>query len=85
MQFVYTQTAVMLAAILGLAALGVLTLELFFVVSFLGFLVVTEFTAPVAISPAWRRRLRWVAVLGFVALMVVVAGRAAEVLDVEVL
>ena len=85
MQFVYTQTAVMLTAVVSLAVLGVLTLELFFVVSFVGFLVVAEFTTPVTISPAWRRRLRWVAILGFLTLMVIVAGRVSEVLGVEVL
>lgn len=63
----------MAAALLALAALDALSLELFFVVSLIGFLVVLELTAPLNVTPTWRRRLRWilvVAMIGFVAIVI---------------
>ena len=54
----------MLVVLVGLAALGALSLELFFVLSFIGLLVVVEFTAPFNVTPRWRRRLKWFIVLG---------------------
>lgn len=63
----------MTASLLCLVALDALSLELLFVVSLIGFLVVLELTAPLNVTPAWRRRLRWlllVAMIGFVAIVV---------------
>lgn len=63
----------MATALLALAVLDALSLELFFVVSLIGFLVVLELTAPLNVTPEWRRRLRWIlaiAMIGFVAIVV---------------
>ena len=46
-RFVHAQLAWMLATVVVLATLESLTLELFFVLSLIGFLVVVELTAPV--------------------------------------
>ena len=72
-RFLHGQVAWMAAALLALAALDALSLELFFVVSLIGFLVVLELTAPLNVTPTWRRRLRWilaVAMIGFVAIVI---------------
>ncbi|WP_311173099.1 hypothetical protein [Halobellus ordinarius] len=58
-RFVRAQLAWMLGATLVLVLLDSLSYELVFVVSLIGFLVVVELTAPIAVTPAWRRRLRW--------------------------
>jgi hypothetical protein len=68
----------MLAAALALTLLDSLSYDLFFVVAFVGFLVVSELTEPVRLTPQWRRRLRWlvppaVLVFGYVVLREVVA------------
>jgi hypothetical protein len=63
----------MLAAALVLALLDSLSYELFFVVSLIGFLVVTELTEPFQLTPRWRRRIRWLippALLGFAYIVV---------------
>lgn len=63
----------MVGSLLCLAALDALSLKLFFVVSLIGFLVVLELTAPLNVTPQWRRRLRWIlalAMIGFVAIVV---------------
>lgn len=79
-RFVHAQVAWMLAAILGLTLLESLTLELFFVVSLIGFLVVTELTAPFNVTPVWRRRLRWVILIGLVGFGYIVVKRILEIL-----
>jgi hypothetical protein len=63
-RFLYAQTAWMLATIVVLALLGSLSLELFFVVSLIGLLIVVELTAPFSVTPRWRSRLRWVILVG---------------------
>lgn len=79
-QFVTGQLAWMLGAILLLAVLGSLSLELFFVVSLVGFLVVVELTAPYAVTPRWRSRLKWLILLGLVGFTYVVVRRILEIL-----
>ena len=85
MRFVHAQVAWMLATALALALVGSLSLELFFVCSLIGLLIVTELTAPFNVTPAWRRRLRWVIALGLVGFAVIVVRRILEILPPEVL
>jgi len=66
-RFVNGQIAWMLASILGLAVIGALTLELFVLVSLIGFMLLTLLTAPINVTPQWRARLKWPIILGFVA------------------
>ena len=80
LRFVHLQVAWMLAAVLALALLGSLTLELFFVVSLIGFLVVVELTAPFAVTPTWRRRLRWVIAVGLLVFGYIVVRRVLAIL-----
>jgi hypothetical protein len=62
--FVRAQVAWMLAALLALALLDALTLELFFVVAYAGFLLVSEVTTPPSRTRQWRTRLRWLGLAG---------------------
>lgn len=80
LRFVYAHTAWTLATIVVLAALGALSLDLVFVVSLIGFLVLVELTAPVAVSPAWRRRLTYVVALGLVVFAYLVVRRILAIL-----
>lgn len=79
-QFIHGQVAWMLATIVVLAAVGSLTLELFFVCSLIGFLIIVELTAPIAVSPAWRRRLPWLIGAGLVVFGIIVIRRILEIL-----
>ena len=74
----------MLAVVVVLAALGAMDLELFFVLSLIGFLVVVELTAPIAVTPRWRRRLPWLIGIGLVVFGVIVVRRILEILPPEV-
>ncbi|WP_340099031.1 hypothetical protein [Salinibaculum salinum] len=85
LQFVHGQVAWMLATLLLLALLGAFSLELFFVVSLIGFLVVTELTAPFAVRPHWRRRLKWFILLGLVGFAYIVVRRILAILPPGVL
>lgn len=80
LRFVHAQVAWMLATVLALSLLGSLSLELFFVVSLIGFLVVTELTAPFSVTPRWRSRLKWFILLGLVGFAYVVIKRILEIL-----
>lgn len=75
----------MLATVFCLALLGALSLELFFVVSLIGFLVVVELTAPFAVTPRWRARLKWLIAFGLVGFGYIVLKRVLEVLPPGVL
>ena len=79
-RFVHGQTAWMLATIVGLAALDALSLELFFVVSLVGFLVVVELTAPFSVTPQWRSRLRWIILAGLAVFGYIVVRRILAIL-----
>ena len=80
LQFVHAQLGWMLATVVVLAALGSLSLELFFVLSLIGFLVVVELTAPIAVTPTWRRRLPWLIAIGLVVFGFIVIRRILEIL-----
>lgn len=63
-RFVHSQVGWMLATIIVLALFEALTLELFFLVSLVGLLIITELTAPVNVTPGWRRPLKWIILVG---------------------
>ncbi|WP_049934227.1 hypothetical protein [Halalkalicoccus jeotgali] len=84
-RFIHGQTAWMLASVLALTLLGTLTVELFFVLSLIGFLVVTELTAPFAVTPQWRTRLKWLIGLGLLVFGAIVVRRIIEILPSGVL
>lgn len=79
-RFIHGQTAWMLATIVLLALLNTLSLELFFVLSLIGFLVVTELTAPFNVTPEWRARLRWIIAVGLAIFGYIVVRRIIEIL-----
>ena len=79
-QFVYALVAWMVSVILLLAALDALELELFFVVSLIGLLVVVELTAPFNVTPRWRRRLFPAILLGLAGFSYIVIRRIIEIL-----
>lgn len=63
-RFVRWQVAWMVGTVLALALVGSLTLEIFFVGSLIGLLVLSVFVTPLNVTPAWRTRLRWLIVGG---------------------
>jgi len=77
--FVLAQTAWMVCSIAGLAVLATRTAEVFAVVSFIGLLVVTELTAPLAVTPRWRVRVRWVILLCLSVVGYVMLRRVLEI------
>ncbi|MDX1744312.1 MAG: hypothetical protein R3324_00100 [Halobacteriales archaeon] len=83
-RFVGATMAWLLGAIVVLVLLDSLTAELFFVVSLIGVLVVIELTAPVAVTPPWRRRLRWIVLVGLAVFGFIVIRRILEILPPEV-
>ena len=70
----------MLGTILVLAVLGALSLELFFVLSLIGLLVVIELTAPFDVTPAWRSRLKWLILVGLLGFAFIVIRRILAIL-----
>lgn len=56
-----------LVTAVALTAVGALSAGVWLTVSLLGLVVLVQATAPVAVSPPWRARLRWPLWLGAVA------------------
>ena len=79
-QFIVGHVSWSVGTILALSLLGALSLELVFVVSLIGFLILVELTAPFAVTPAWRRRLRWVIGLGLLVFGYIVVRRILAIL-----
>ncbi|MFA1611739.1 hypothetical protein [Halobellus rubicundus] len=79
-RFVHAQVAAMVAVAFVLSLLDSLTVELFFVVSLIAFLVNVELTAPFHVTPEWRRRLRWIIALGLLGFSYIVIRRILAIL-----
>jgi hypothetical protein len=79
-RFVAGVTAWMLTSVLWLTMLDSMGPELFFVLSLIGVLVVVELTAPVNVTPQWRRRLLVVIALGLVVFVAIVTRRIVSIL-----
>lgn len=79
-QFIIGLVAWMVGAILLLTVLDSMELELFFVLSLIGFLVVVELTAPFNVTPRWRRRLIPIILLGLLGFAVIVVRRILAIL-----
>lgn len=77
-RFVLGQAVWMLGTLLLLVALSALSLDLFFVCSLVGFLVLVELTAPFTVTPQWRRRLKWVVLVGLAGFGCIVIRRLLE-------
>lgn len=84
-RFVRSQLGWMLLSAFLLAVLDALTYELFFALSFLGFLTIIVFTAPFAVTPHWRRRLKWLIGLGLLGFGYIVVQRIRDILPPGVL
>lgn len=81
LQFVYITVGVMLGIIYVLALLDASSLELFFIISFVSFLVLIEFRTPMLIAPRWQRRLRWVIVFGLLLFGYIVIRRSLRAIS----
>lgn len=75
----------MLGIVLGLLLLGMFSYEVFFVLSLIGFLIIVELTAPVNVTPEWRRRLTWLILIGLAVFAAVVVRRLRDILPPGVL
>ncbi|WP_336362020.1 hypothetical protein [Halalkalicoccus salilacus] len=84
-RFINGQTAWMLASVIVLVLLDAMSLELFFVLSLIGFLVITELTAPFTVTPEWRKRLKWLIAAGLLVFGVIVVRRILEILPTGVI
>ena len=79
-RFIHGQLAWMLAVIVLLTLLDSLELELVFVLSLIGVVVIVELTAPFNVTPRWRRRLLPLIALGLLGFAVIVVRRILAIL-----
>lgn len=68
------------ASALVLTLLQSLTLELFFVIALIGILIVTELSAPINLTPRWRRRIKWILIPLLLVFGYIVVRRILEIL-----
>jgi hypothetical protein len=82
LRFLYLLVGWLLVSLVVLSAFGSLNVELFYVSSLIGFLVVTELTAPLNRLQQWRSGLGVIALLGFVGFAYLVVTRLQAILAV---
>lgn len=80
-RFVLLHLTWVLGTLIVMGALNVFSQGFFFVVSFIGFLVFVEYTAPFHIKTKWRTRLMWFIIAGFVGFGYVIVQQAFTVLE----
>lgn len=85
MRFVWGVLAWMVATVLVFSVLDAFSYGLFFTISLIGLLIVTELTAPLCVTPRWRTHLLWFIVLGFVGFAAIISRRVYEILPPELL
>lgn len=85
LRFIYSQAAWLLGSFFVLLLLDALSLELLFVVGFIGFLAIIQLTAPTTITPVWRHRLRWLIAIALLVFGVIVIRRILAILPPGVL
>jgi hypothetical protein len=74
----------MLLVALVLVAVDALSYELFFILALIGLLALAVLTAPVTVTPDWRRRLRSIVAVGGGAFAVIVVYRLIRIVSPEV-
>ena len=80
-RFVSGTVAWMLLSIIILALLNSLSIDLFFILSLIGFLIVVELSAPFSVQPKWRRRLWVVIAIGILIFMYIAGKRIFEIIE----
>lgn len=84
-RFIHAQTAWMLTTIVLLAVLNALSFEMFFLLSLMGFLIVTAFATPFNVTPEWHTRLRWLIAAGLAIFGYIAIRRIVGLLPFEVI
>lgn len=81
-RLIYGQIIWMVIAVLLLAYFGALTLEQFFILSFLGFLALVEMIVPFTdVTPRWRTRIRWTIIIGVLVFLYILLNQIIEILS----
>lgn len=80
LRFLYLLVAWLVGSLVVVSALGALNYDLFYVTSLIGFLVVTELTAPLNRIQQWRSRLGLIAAAGFLGFVYIVVTRIQTIL-----
>lgn len=80
-QFLWLQIAFLLFAPIVLQVSGLFSPELYFVVSFVWFLSLSEVFAPENAAAQWWRRVQWVKFAGFVVLTYVVTQHVTAIIQ----
>jgi apolipoprotein N-acyltransferase len=75
----------MLGIVLVSVLLDSLSIESFYMASFVGFLVLVELTNPFNISLRWRSRLRWIILFGLIGMGYIWIRRLLEIIPSSVL
>jgi hypothetical protein len=79
-QFLAVVVGWLLASVAVLSAFDALSVDVLYILGFLGLLLAAEFTAPLHVTPPWRRRLRWFLVASGVGFVYLFALRVQTIL-----
>jgi hypothetical protein len=79
---VYVFGSWMLVVLAVLALLDSLSIEYFFVLSLLGFLIIVELSGPFTVRPAWRYRVNIIIAFGIVVFAFIVMTKVLNILGI---
>lgn len=82
-QLTYVFGAWMFVVLALLTLFQSLSLEYFFVLGLIGFLIIVELSGPFTVRPAWRKRVNIVIVLGVILFSLVVVKKVLDILGVR--
>jgi hypothetical protein len=81
-RLVYVFGVWMLAVLTVLALLDSLSLEYFFVLGLIGFLIIVELSGPFTVKPAWRSRVNIVIAFGVLVFAFIVMTKVLNILGI---
>lgn len=77
---IWGQSVWMLLALIFVLVIDRSSLEFFFIISLIGFLLLVDISSPVFVRPTWRKRLLRIAVLGILIVSVMITIRIATII-----
>lgn len=84
-RFVAANVGWIMAILFVFVLLDTFSYELLFILSFIGFLVITVVTMPYRVMAPWQRRIRWIIFFGIIVFVYIVGERLVGILYAGVL
>lgn len=79
-RYLGAQLSMLVMVAISLVLIGAFSYDRFFFVALIGFMAITEFTAPFTVAPTWRRGLKWLIAAGLLIFGTIVGLRTVQLI-----